>query len=205
MPVTVITGDGFEGYGAGAPYDRVIATVGVREIPFAWIEQTSPGGVIVIPWETHFSNQDAVARRTVSDDGTSASRHFAHPVEFTKLRSQRLPFAGLAIGLRVPQCTHSVAPKREGARPVWFYGLDDTSWACAFFRDGRPETTVYQSGPRRLWDEVEAAHVWWEGVGRPGHERFGLTVTEHQPPPELSHQADGLGTTDVTWTVTSDR
>lgn len=35
--------------------------------------------------------------------------------------------------------------------------------------------------------------------------RLGLTVTEHQPPPELSHQADALGTTDVTWTVTSDR
>jgi hypothetical protein len=81
-----------------------------------------------------------------------------------------------AIGLRVPQCTHIVALRREGARPVWFYGLDDTSWACAFFRDGRPETTVYQSGPRRLWDEVESAYAWWERAGRPEHERFGLTV-----------------------------
>jgi protein-L-isoaspartate O-methyltransferase len=209
LPVTVITGDGFEGYERGAPYDRVIATVGLREVPFAWVEQTSPGGVIVAPWGTHFSNQDAVARLVVSDDGTSASGLFTGPVEFMKLRSQRLPFAGhhayapsgvkgaetssttlpegvftggafdtatFAIGLRVPRCTHSVASKREGARPVWFYGLDDTSWACAFFREGRTETTVYQSGPRRLWDEVESAYVWWEGVGRPGHQRFGLTV-----------------------------
>ena len=199
LPVTVITGDGLEGYKKGAPYDRVIATVGLREIPFAWVEQTS----------THFSNQDAVARLIVSDDGTSASGHFTHPAEFMKLRSQRLPFAGhsayvpsgvrgaetsstslpedvftggafdtavFAIGLRVPRCTHSVAAKREGARPVWFYGLDDTSWACAIFRNDHPETTVYQSGPRRLWDEVEAAYAWWEGVGKPGHERFGLTV-----------------------------
>ena len=209
LPVTVITGDGFEGYEAGAPYDRVIATVGVRKVPFAWVEQTSPSGVIVAPWGTHFSNQDAVAQLTVSRDGTSASGRFTGPVEFMKLRSQRLPFSGhntyvpagvqgaetssttlpegvftggafdtavFAIGLRVPRCTHSVAPKREGARPVWFYGLDDTSWACAFFREDRPETTVYQSGPRRLWDEVESAYAWWEGVGRPGHERFGLTV-----------------------------
>lgn len=160
LPVTVITGDGLEGYKKGAPYDRVIATVGLREIPFAWVEQTSPGGVIVAPWGTHFSNQDAVARLIVSDDGTSASGHFTHPAEFMKLRSQRLPFAGhntyvpsgvqgaetsstslpegvftggafdtavFAIGLRVPRCAHSVAPNREGARPVWFYGLDDTS------------------------------------------------------------------------------
>ncbi|WP_329554157.1 methyltransferase domain-containing protein [Streptomyces sp. NBC_00696] len=209
LPVTVITGDGFEGYEAGAPYDRVIATVGLREIPFAWVEQAVPGGVIVAPWGTHFSNQDAIARLTVSDDGASASGHFTGPVEFMKLRSQRLPFAGhnayvpagvqgadksltslpeevfagdkfaagsFAVGLRVAQCTHSVAPQREGARPVWFYGLDDMSWACAFFREGWRETTVYQSGPRRLWDEVESAYAWWEGVGSPGHERFGLSV-----------------------------
>lgn len=209
LPVTVITADGFEGYAAGAPYDRVIATVGVREVPFAWVEQTSPGGVIVAPWGTHFSNQDAVARLIVSDDGASASGHFTDPAEFMNLRSQRLPFAGhnayapagvqgaetssttlpeevftggefgapaFAIGLRVPQCTHTVALKREGTRRVWFYGLDDMSWACAFFRNDHPETTVYQSGPRRLWDEVESAYGWWERAGRPGHERFGLTV-----------------------------
>ncbi|MFG2777911.1 methyltransferase domain-containing protein [Streptomyces prunicolor] len=47
LPVTVITGDGFEGYEAGAPYDRVITAVGVRKVPFAWVEHASPGGVIV--------------------------------------------------------------------------------------------------------------------------------------------------------------
>jgi hypothetical protein len=35
---------------------------------------------------------------------------------------------------------------------------------------------VHQSGPRRLWDEVEAAYRWWVDVGRPGVERFGLDV-----------------------------
>jgi hypothetical protein len=35
---------------------------------------------------------------------------------------------------------------------------------------------VYQSGARRLWDEVEAAWRWWDGAGRPGVDRFGLTV-----------------------------
>ncbi|MFI5799286.1 methyltransferase domain-containing protein [Streptomyces sp. NPDC051677] len=51
----VIAGDGFEGHAVAAPYDRVLATVGVREIPRAWIEQTRPGGLIVAPWGTHFS------------------------------------------------------------------------------------------------------------------------------------------------------
>lgn len=37
-------------------------------------------------------------------------------------------------------------------------------------------SVVYQSGPRRLWDEVERALMWWAEQGRPGVERFGLTV-----------------------------
>ncbi|MGW3046210.1 hypothetical protein ACWC9T_41005 [Kitasatospora sp. NPDC001159] len=36
---------------------------------------------------------------------------------------------------------------------------------------------MWQYGPRRLWDEVAAAHRWWEDHGRPTPERFGLTVT----------------------------
>ncbi|MFC7470491.1 hypothetical protein ACFQVA_27485 [Actinomadura keratinilytica] len=73
-------------------------------------------------------------------------------------------------------CLNVVAGKRGGARPVWFYGLTDRSWACVMFRDGAA-ARVWQSGPRRLWDEAEAALTWWEERGRPGHERFGLTVT----------------------------
>ncbi|MFD5032492.1 hypothetical protein ACFWM0_19050 [Streptomyces sp. NPDC058405] len=74
-------------------------------------------------------------------------------------------------------CVQAVADKREGARPVWFYGLSDRSWACVMFRDGESEAAVWQSGPRRLWDEVEDAYRWWVDRGEPEHTRFGLTVT----------------------------
>ncbi|MEU9110585.1 methyltransferase domain-containing protein [Streptomyces sp. NPDC048483] len=83
-----------------------------------------------------------------------------------------------ALGLRVPRCTQAVADKREGARPVWFYERGGgRSWACIVFRDGQDQARVWQSGSRRLWDEVEAAYRWWVGNGRPLHDRFGLTVT----------------------------
>ncbi|MBT2527719.1 methyltransferase domain-containing protein [Streptomyces sp. ISL-99] len=208
LPVRVVHGDGFKGFPDGAPYDRIIATCGLRSIPFAWVQQCKPEGAIVAPWGTHYSNGDAVARLVVADDGESASGHFTGPVEFMKLRAQRRPhvdhdayvtgsvadgdesstditeeeFIGgqfgperFALGLRIRDCCHTVAEKHDGARPVWFYGLGDHSWACVMFRDGK-SARVWQSGPRRLWDEAEAAFRWWEGKGKPGHERFGLTV-----------------------------
>ncbi|MGW3114077.1 methyltransferase domain-containing protein [Streptomyces sp. NPDC001091] len=204
---TVLTRDGALGDPAGAPFDRVIATAGVRKLPPAWIEQTREGGLIVAPWGTHYGNADAVARLEVADG--AASGKFVGPVEFMKLRAQRLPFPGheayvpdgmdsaehmkaevteddllgagrfdataFVLGLRVPGCHQAVAAKRDGSRPVWFYGLTDRSWACAMLHDGH-EADVWQAGPRRLWDEVSRALGWWGEAGRPGIERFGLTV-----------------------------
>ncbi|MEU8621496.1 hypothetical protein [Streptomyces sp. NPDC048623] len=40
----LVVGDGREGYEEGGPYDRVIATCSVGEVPPAWIEQTVPAG-----------------------------------------------------------------------------------------------------------------------------------------------------------------
>ncbi|MCZ4103274.1 MULTISPECIES: protein-L-isoaspartate(D-aspartate) O-methyltransferase [Streptomyces] len=206
----VVMGDGFAGCAERGPYDRILATVGLREIPGAWIEQTRPGGLVVAPWGTHFSNADAVVRLVVKDG--KAMGNFTRPVEFMKLRAQRLSrpdhddylatgsmndadtssttiteaefvtgrytAARFALGLRVPDCSQAVADKRDGARPVWFYGLSDRSWACVMFRDAEKEARVWQSGPRRLWDETEAAYRWWVAQGGPEHTRFGLTVTQ---------------------------
>lgn len=207
-PVQVVHGDGFLGLPDAAPYERIIATCGLRSIPFAWVEQCRPGGVIMSPWGTHYSNADAVLRLIVADDGKSASGMFLGPVEFMKLRAQRrspvvhsayitgsvsdgdesstmlneaefvsdrFSPLGFALGARVPDCFSVIADKRDGARPVWFYGLTDRSWACTLFRD-QDAARVWQWGPRRLWDEAEAAYRWWNGHGRPGFERFGLTV-----------------------------
>ena len=47
--VKVVCGDGALGYPPGAPYDRIVASVGLPEIPPAWLEQLAPGGKIVVP------------------------------------------------------------------------------------------------------------------------------------------------------------
>lgn len=211
LPVRVVTGDGLQGHRADAPYDRIIATCGLRGLPFAWVEQTRPGGLILAPWGTNYVHLDATVRLTVADDGQSASGRFLHPVEFMKLRAQRLAWpehseyvpegaitsaarsstvisakdfgveqfdaAAFAVGLQVRDCVRAVAEKRHGSQPVWFYSSACRSWAAVTFCDHGRKATVYQSGHRSLWDEVEAAWHWWDLSGRPGFGRFGLTVT----------------------------
>jgi protein-L-isoaspartate O-methyltransferase len=51
---TVLLGDGARGYPPNARYDRVIATCLVRAVPYAWVEQTLPGGLILTPWGTAY-------------------------------------------------------------------------------------------------------------------------------------------------------
>lgn len=203
----VVHGEGRGGWPAGAPYDRVIVTAGARAVPARWLEQTRPGGIVLAPWGTHYSDQDALVRLTVGDDGRAAGP-FLRMVEFMKLRDQRLDwnrfrehvpeFPGDAdvssasatmadlgdrydsvrfvTGLCVPDCAHVVNRTGGDAGKAWFFDLMSRSWAAVEFRGGAPDATVHQSGTRRLWDEVERALTWWTEHGRPGVDRFGLTV-----------------------------
>ena len=45
--VHIVQGDGFSGYPAEALYDRIVAMGSVRALPFPWLEQLAPGGVLV--------------------------------------------------------------------------------------------------------------------------------------------------------------
>jgi len=47
--VDVVLRDGALGYPKGAPYDRIIATVGAFEVPGAWLDQLTPTGRLVVP------------------------------------------------------------------------------------------------------------------------------------------------------------
>ncbi|WP_130796771.1 methyltransferase domain-containing protein [Streptomyces otsuchiensis] len=198
----LVVGDGLGGAPDGAPYDRLVSTVGVRQLPSAWLGQVRAGGLIVTPWGTHYSNGDALAVLTVNEDGTASGR-FARPLEFMKVRSQRLAFPdfgpGLgpvadsetddvppdhgprrpftfAAGLLLPGVTHAVQPLESGGRTLWLYALDGTAWASATRAADATVTRVRQVGGRRLWDELAGAHAWWRAAGEPGSTRFGITV-----------------------------
>ena len=47
--VTVICGDGTEGYPGEAPYDRILVTAAAPDVPKPLVQQLKTGGVLVIP------------------------------------------------------------------------------------------------------------------------------------------------------------
>jgi protein-L-isoaspartate(D-aspartate) O-methyltransferase len=47
--VRVVVGDGFAGYPDRAPYDRMIATASVPDLPRAWLDQLRDGGRLTVP------------------------------------------------------------------------------------------------------------------------------------------------------------
>lgn len=204
----LIVGDGAAGGPDGAPYDRVHVTCAVRRVPHAWVEQTRPGGVIVLPW-----SPDAIrgyrVRLDVVGDGTAVGR-FRGPATYMMLRSQRgvarwnphdadtadrtttrldprtIAEAGagahLAITAQVPHAGSLFAPDDDGGSLLLFEsGNPDGSWAACDVM-GVEKFEVHQYGDRRLWNEVEQAFLRWISWGRPGEERFGMTVSrgEHR-------------------------
>src|SRR3984893_10724102 len=87
--VTVVAAAGAHGYPPGAPYDRVIATVGVSDLAPAWLQQAGPGARIVVPLDVRGS-QLAVSfgRAGSADAGTEGpwvSRSIA-PCGFMRMR-----------------------------------------------------------------------------------------------------------------------
>jgi protein-L-isoaspartate(D-aspartate) O-methyltransferase len=89
--VNVVHADGAMGYAPRASYDRIIATVGIWDVPDAWVKQLKPSGIIVAPlWMDGFQVSAAF---TPQPDGTLYSQ-VNFPCGFIHLR-------GLAAGPQV--------------------------------------------------------------------------------------------------------
>jgi protein-L-isoaspartate(D-aspartate) O-methyltransferase len=202
----VVTGDGADGLPHRAPFDRIHVTCGVRDIPQAWLKQVRPGGAIVAPYMPIAGAGGHQLHLDVVDEDHAVGR-FAGASGFMMLRSQRAHMstedgedpAELTVTRLDPRL---IAEADGGAQLViaaaapglvvdtgweqhadgWSYvvqlaSLDGRSWAKCLAPRGVDEYEVLQSGPRRLWDEAASAYRSWLLLGRPGRERFGLTLT----------------------------
>lgn len=195
----LITGDGLAGHPNGAPYDRLIATCGVTDLPYAWVEQTRPGGIILATLSGWLHSSE-LARLTVDEDGTARGRLLGGRISFMIARPQLPPPLGtlpdldagderttpLAAGALEDWNTRFVAqlaaPRaqrltidRDARTEHLLIDVDADAWA-ALSQDG-DTWTVRQGGPARLWDDIEETVTRWRADGAPGLDHFEVTVT----------------------------
>jgi protein-L-isoaspartate O-methyltransferase len=87
--VTVLTGDGACGHPAGAPFDRVLSTVAAPRVPYEWVAQTRPAGLVVTPWSSAYKHAGLLSL-TVQPDGSATGGLVNTTIAFMQLRDQRI-------------------------------------------------------------------------------------------------------------------
>lgn len=198
-----VTGDGLLGHPRRAPYDRVIATCAVRRIPYAWIRQTKPGGIVLTTVGGSWHYGTGLAKVTVAADGTAEGTIIGRS-SFMQARSQaEAPIDGnlsartayadsqrdtkvspllledwmpaFLAQLATPGARFTRATSLEGNRLLYLFDPERESFAS--FTENAGTWTVRQGGPMALWDTIERALTAWQAADRPDITEVRLRVT----------------------------
>lgn len=192
-------------HAAGGPYDRLIATCAVPDIPPAWLEQMTADGIILADLRRRLGGN--LIRLTMTD-GAAVGRFEPYAASFMWMRStHRADVTGptpimAAIREHAISGTTSVDPallltdhlfgfvaqwqmpdvnRRIGSvdgHSVLYLDAPDGSTAEVHDHTApHRRWPVIQAGPQRLWDHVEKVHQFWTDNEQPGYERFGVTAT----------------------------
>lgn len=185
------------------------AGVHIGRLPYAWVRNARPGAVIVAPMRADLASGPLV-RFVVAEDGTATGHATGLRVGFMELRTQRVASATMrgwrwddpaadvtytdlapwrplltenprwCIAVALPGCRYDVWKKTAGRPGVaWLRDPLSQSWASVAQHDD-DRYIVRQFGPRRLWDEVEAAIRWWQRKNEPPLEAWVWTITPYQ-------------------------
>lgn len=214
---TLIAADGATGAVEYGPYDRIIATAAVPEIPLAWIKQLTPGGRIlanlrgdlaggtlclltkdgpddevigpILPIGGHF-----MWLRPEPDDPHRPHEHTPAPQRGTTSRTTtRVDPTGIPVddegfrfllqlqlhGARSLHPGPAFDPNIRDERSAVIATAADGSHAEGF-ADPEPDGThrITQSGPRRIWDTVEATHRLFDNLNQPTPDKFGVVAND---------------------------
>jgi protein-L-isoaspartate(D-aspartate) O-methyltransferase len=163
--VTVAAADGVGGYPPGAPYDRIIATVGVSDLAPAWLDQAGPGARIVVPLGIR-GLQVAVAFERSGSGGCWVSQSVI-PCGFMRIRG----------ALAGPERTVVLQPGLSVMLPDGLTladGHEADGAALAAFLDG--PASELAAGAAAGLRQLLGLGLW---LGT--HDRRSCTVTEERP------------------------
>ncbi len=166
--VTVASADGAVGYPQHAPYDRIIATVGVSDLAGPWLEQAAPAARIVVPLDVRGAQVSAAFER--ADPATTwspwTSRSLA-PCGFMRMRGrlagpERLVMVEPGLSVMLP----------DGVLPGGT-GVDAGALAGLLSGPSVPHPTQVQAGSAQV--------VWGLGLWLAAHEPRLCRLNDDMP------------------------
>jgi protein-L-isoaspartate(D-aspartate) O-methyltransferase len=179
--VTVIRADGGLGVPDRAPFDRIIATVGVWDLAPAWLEQLAPGGRLVVPLDLggvqcsvafersggHWTSRSVVACGFMRLRGAFAGPEQIHVLDREAQLTLMMPLGGKPDRTSIVSALLSPPVERlpaSGARPADMFGglglwlaAHEPRW-CLFNETGTGEPILPQT-PVRIQDQRLTAGV----------------------------------------------
>lgn len=203
--VHLVAGNGEHGVPQRAPYDRIIATCAVPQVPPAWVAQLAPDGLIVVDLGGELVRSLTVLRKT--GPGTVTGRFSTKPGNFMWLRAhadnplrEGVSYSmvidldgaqdrtGAAEPIDLLMDNEDVRFLAQLVEPTLMFpsrgeweGVPAVSlhaWDASWVK-ARPrngQALITEGGLRRIWQAVEHTVALWERLGQPSRERFGITA-----------------------------
>jgi protein-L-isoaspartate(D-aspartate) O-methyltransferase len=158
---TLVAANGAAGLAEHAPFDRIIATCAVPALPWAWVEQTNPGGVILTDLKTA-RGAGSLVRLTRYPD-RAEGRFDPTYAAFMDLRHH--PAAHAPDRPRPRRQPHS-QPEQEP--PHWTPAPRGTAWWCGFWPASRSASTSpsAMAAPTRTGTPPSPSSPWATAPGR---------------------------------------
>ncbi|GAA4024752.1 methyltransferase domain-containing protein [Allokutzneria multivorans] len=160
---TLVAGDGAAGLPAHAPFDRIIATCAVPEIPWTWVEQVPVGGAILTDLKIAH-NAGSLVRLTHTTPSRAEGRFDPTYAAFMGLRPQQgEPGRAPALADRDATSVEHHVTKVDPQTPwnsmiVWFLAAFDLGPDIAIGFTGRADTgqppDVSVSTPDGSWARI---------------------------------------------------
>jgi protein-L-isoaspartate(D-aspartate) O-methyltransferase len=203
--VTVVHGDGYQGWPARAPYDRIIVTCGCVGLSPRWLAQLAPGGLALVP-VAHGGVHPIVAVWRKGPVVRGRMALWADFLEAAGPLGQHHPAVLHAIPADAAFTSHPrVGPVLdwEGYAELWCFlaardrritrmatlvaGIDPMKGMCALHDPGRGiawiqmDGSVHVAGAPALLAETTRLLREWEALGRPRLEDWRCTFAETGP------------------------
>jgi protein-L-isoaspartate O-methyltransferase len=213
----VVVGDGSLGYRDAAPFDAIVTTCSFPAVYPAWLEQLSSNGAALVSLITGIP-VGILTVLTVDGEGSATGRIVSQRAWFMPTRTEPTNHA-LALSERGPgvNATSRKTDVRwtdvETADGLYVltallldahllatftddggmqYGLYADDGSTAIEHNGRVE----ESGPRRLWADLEQIAQQWARLGQPDRDDFELSISYRAGAivPSVVHPASGWAT-----------